>query len=347
MTDQNRRWRLKTRPQGMPKESDWELVASPPPSPGEGRLVARACWLSVDPYMRGRVAAVQSYAKGVEPGEVMQGGGVGVVVASRHPAFREGDVVESMGWGWQDYAELAPQAARKVDPTLGPMRHALGVLGMPGLTAYFALLDVGKPRPGDTVVVSSASGAVGQVVGQIAKIAGCRAVAVAGSAAKLAWCRELGFDAGVDHRANDMPAALAAACPAGIDVYFDNTGGPIFDAVMPLIAVGARIVQCGVIATYNRIGEPDIGVRHHRQLLVKRASWTGFLYTDWVHRNAEGLARLAGWIREGRMRYREDVVDGIEAMPRAFLRLLTGENFGKQLVRVAPEPASFAGGDAR
>jgi NADPH-dependent curcumin reductase CurA len=342
MADMNRRWQLKTRPVGMPKEADWELVEAPVPQPGEGRLVARACWLSVDPYMRGRVAKIASYAKGVEPGEVMQGGGVGMVVASRHPAFREGDVVESMAWGWQDYAELPPQAARKVDPKLGPMRHALGVLGMPGLTAYFALLDVGKPRAGDTVVVSAASGAVGQVVGQIAKIAGCRAVAVAGGAAKLAWCRELGFDAGVDHRANEMPAALAAACPAGIDVYFDNTGGPIFDAVMPLLTVGARIVQCGVIATYNAIEQPDIGVRHHRHLLVKRATWTGFLYTDWIHRNAEGLARLGTWVREGKIRYREDVVDGIENMPRAFLRLLSGENFGKQLVRVAPEP-----GDAR
>ncbi len=338
MTDRNRRWLLRARPQGMPVESDWTLAEGPPPAPREGEILARACWLSVDPYMRGRVAAVQSYARGVEPGEVMAGGGVGVVVESRHPAFAVGDVVESMAWGWQDFAVLPPAAARKVDPALGPMRHALGVLGMPGLTAYFALLEIGRPRPGDTVVVSAASGAVGQVVGQIAKIAGCRAVAVAGSEAKLAWCRELDFDAGVDHRGNDLGAALAAACPGGIDVYFDNTGGPIFDAVMPLLNVGARIVQCGVIATYNRIGEPDIGVRHHRQILVKRASWTGFLYTDWVHRRDEGLARLAGWISEGRVRYREDVVEGIENMPRAFLRVLTGENFGKQLVRVAPEP---------
>jgi NADPH-dependent curcumin reductase CurA len=323
----------------MPTAGDWELVETAIPEPGEGEIVACASWLSVDPYMRGRIATAPSYAKGVDPGELMQGGGVGAVVRSRHPAFKPGDIVESMGWGWQDYATLSPLNARKVDPALGEMRHALGVLGMPGLTAYFALLDVGAPQPGDSVVVSAAAGAVGQVVGQIAKIMGCRAVAVAGGAAQLAWCRELGFDAGVDHRAGDLRGALAAACPDGIDVYFDNTGGAIFDAALERINLRARIIQCGMISIYNRIEEPDIGLRHHRQILVKRARWQGFLYTDYVHRRDEGLARLSRWVREGRIRYREDVVDGIEAMPHAFLRLLTGENIGKQLVRVAPEPA--------
>ena len=337
MTGPNRQWRLRAHPQGMPKETDWELVGTPIPEPGEGEIVARASWLSVDPYMRGRIAPVQSYAKGVLPGEVMAGGGVGAVIRSRHPGFREGDVVESMAWGWQDHATLRAAGTRKVDPALGPIRHALGVLGMPGLTAYFAFLDVGQPRVGDTVVVSSASGAVGQIVGQIAKLMGCRAVAVAGSAAKLAWCRELGYDAGVDYKSGDLRAALAAATPDGIDVYFDNTAGPIFDAVMERINLRARIVQCGTIDTYNRAGEPDVGVRHHRHMLVKRARWQGFLYPDYAHRADEGLARLASWLSEGKLRYREDVVDGLENMPRAFLRLLTGENFGKQLVRVAPE----------
>jgi NADPH-dependent curcumin reductase CurA len=340
MQNLNRQWRLKSRPTAMPEPGNWELVETPVPEPGEGQIVARACWLSVDPYMRGRIAAGPSYARPVEPGEVMQGGGVGVVVRSRHPGFVAGDVVESMGWGWQDYATLDPQGTRKVDPKLGPMRHALGILGMPGLTAFFAFLEVGSPRAGDTVVVSSASGAVGQVVGQIAKIMGCRAVAVAGGPAKLQWCRELGYDAGVDYKTGDLRAQLAAATPDGVDVYFDNTAGPIFDAVMERINLRARIVQCGTIDTYNRAGQPDVGLRHHRQMLVKRARWQGFLYTDCVHRADEGLARLSRWISEGRLRYREDIAEGIEAMPVAFLRLLTGENLGKQLVRVSPEPGA-------
>ncbi|MBM3523714.1 MAG: NADP-dependent oxidoreductase [Alphaproteobacteria bacterium] len=339
MQNVNRQWRLKSRPQGMPVAENWELVEGPVPDPGEGQIVARACWLSVDPYMRGRISAAQSYAKPVDPGDVMQGGGVGVVVRSRNPAFKPGDIVESMGWGWQDYATLGSQGTRKVDPALGPMRHALGVLGMPGLTAYFAFLDVGAPRVGDTVVVSSAAGAVGQVVGQIAKLMGCRAVAIAGSAVKLAWCRELGYDAGVDYKSGDLRAALAAATADGVDVYFDNTAGPIFDAVMERINLRGRIVQCGTIDTYNRAGQPDMGLRHHRHILVKRLRWQGFLYTDYVHRADEGLARLSAWVRDGRIRYREDIADGIERMPEAFLRLLTGENLGKQLVRIAPEPA--------
>ena len=338
----NRQWRLRAHPEGMPKESDWEFAETAIPEPGEGQITARALWLSVDPYMRGRIAPIQSYARGVLPGEVMGGGGVGVVTRSRHPGFAEGDVVESMGWGWQDYATLGPQGTRKIDPRHGPIRHSLGVLGMPGLTAYFALLDVGQPRPGETVVVSSASGAVGQVVGQIAKLMGCRAVAVAGGKAKLDWCRELGYDAGVDYKSGDLRAALAAATPDGVDVYFDNTAGAIFDAAMERLNLRGRIIQCGTIDIYNRVGEPDIGLRHHRQMLVKRARWQGFLYPDYAHRSEEGLTRLAAWLREGKLRYREDVVDGIENMPRAFLRLLTGENFGKQLVRVAPEPESLA-----
>jgi hypothetical protein len=339
MRNVNRQWRLVSRPAGMPEPANWQLVEGPVPDPGEGQVVARACWLSVDPYMRGRISAGPSYARPVEPGEVMQGGGVGVVVKSRHPGFAPGDVVESMGWGWQDYATLDPRATRKVDPALGPMRHALGVLGMPGLTAYFAFLEAGAPRPGDTVVVSSAAGAVGQVVGQLAGIMGCRAVAVAGGPEKLAWCREIGYAAGVDYKAGDLRGALAAATPDGIDVYFDNTAGPIFDAVMERINLRARIVQCGTIDTYNRPGQPDTGLRHHRQMLVKRARWQGFLYTDVAHRAEEGLARLSAWLREGRLRYREDVSEGIEAMPGAFLRVLSGANLGKQLVRVSPEPA--------
>jgi NADPH-dependent curcumin reductase len=340
MPTMNRQWRLKSRPTGMPSVENWEMVETPVPEPGEGQIVARACWLSVDPYMRGRISAGPSYAKPVEPGEVMQGGGVGIVVRSRHPAFQPGDIVESMGWGWQDYATLNPMGTRKVDPALGPMRHAVGLLGMPGLTAYFAFLDVGSPRVGDTVVVSSASGAVGQVVGQIAKLMGCRAVAVAGGPAKLEWCRELGYDAGVDYKHGDLRAQLAEATPEGVDVYFDNTAGPIFDAVMERINLRARIVQCGTIDTYNRAGQPDTGLRHHRHMLVKRARWQGFLYTDYVHRAEEGLVRLSRVAARGQAALPRGHRRGDRGHAEAFLRLLTGDNLGKQLVRVSPEPGA-------
>lgn len=340
MIEVNRQIVLVRRPDGMPQESDWKLVEGPVPEPGEGEIVARASWLSVDPYMRARLSAARSYARGVEPGEVMQGGGVGAVVRSRHPGFKPGDIVESMAWGWQEYAVLRPAAARKVDPKYGPMRYALGILGMPGLTAYFALFEIGRPRAGETVVVSAASGAVGQVVGQIAKLNGCRTVAVAGDDAKLAFCKkELGYDAGINHRTTkDLGAELKAACPNGIDIYFDNTAGPIADAVMPLTNVRVRVIQCGVIAIANKVGQPDMGLRFHRQFIVSRMRMEGFLVTDYINRYDEGLAWLGRHLREGKLKYREDIVEGLENMPKAFLRLLNGTNFGKQLVKVAPEP---------
>jgi NADPH-dependent curcumin reductase len=340
MAEVNRQFVLAHRPEGMPRESDWKLVESPVPEPGEGEIVARANWLSVDPYMRSRLGTTRNYAKNVEIGEVMQGGGVGRVVRSRHPDFKPGDVVESMAWGWQDYATLPPARTRKVDLKHGPMRYALGLLGMPGLTAYFAFFDVGRPRAGETVVVSAASGAVGQVVGQMAKLNGCRAVAVAGDDKKLDFCRrELGYDAAISHRSDDLPAALKAACPNGIDIYFDNTAGPIADAVMPLTNVRARVIQCGVIAIANKVGQPDMGLRFHRQFIVSRMRMEGFLVTDYLNRYDEGLAWLGRHVREGKLKYREDIAEGLEIMPKAFLRLLTGENFGKQLVKVAPEPS--------
>ncbi|MBI3451618.1 MAG: NADP-dependent oxidoreductase [Rhodospirillales bacterium] len=335
----NRRFVLASRPAAMPEEGNWKLVETAMPGPGEGEILVRTIWLSVDPYMRGRIAAGKGYAKGIEIGAVMGGGGVGEVVRSRHPAFKPGDIVESMAFGWQEYAVLGPAGTRKVDPAHGPIRHALGILGMPGLTAYFALFDIGRPKPGDTVVVSAASGAVGQVVGQLAKMAGCRTVAVAGSEAKLAWCRdELGYDAGVNHRtAGDLPAALAAACPGGIDIYFDNTAGLIADAAMGLVNLGARIVQCGRIAISSQPG-PDIGPRFHGQFIATRCRMEGFLIFDHAHRYDEGLRRLGPWVREGKLRYREDIVEGFENTPRALIRVLSGTNFGKQLVKVADEP---------
>ena len=337
MRNVNRRFLLARYPDGLPKESDWTLVESPVPEPGEGELLVRTLWLSVDPHMRGRISPAKSYTKGVAPGELMMGGGVGEVVRSNHPDFRPGDIVESMAFGWQDYPVLKAAGTRKVDPSLGPIRHALGVLGMPGLTAYFALMDVAKPKAGETVLVSAASGAVGQVGGQIAKILGCRAVAVAGSAPKLAFCKELGYDAGVDHHTAGLPDAMARACPNGIDVFLDNTAGPIHDAAMGLMRLRGRIVIIGRIALAAKFGEPDIGVRHLGTMLVNRLRMEGFLVFDYIDRYPEGLRQLAAWMKEGRIRYREDILDGLENTPRAFLRLLSGENFGKQLVRVVPE----------
>jgi NADPH-dependent curcumin reductase CurA len=335
MRNVNRQFQLVRYPEGLPTEQDWKLVETPVPEPGAGEILVRTQWLSVDPYMRGRISPAKSYAKGVAPGELMVGGGVGVVVRSNIAEFKPGDIVESMAFGWQDYPVLKAAGTRKVDPSLGPIRHALGVLGMPGLTAYFAMLEVLKPKAGETVLVSAASGAVGQVVGQIAKILGCRAVAVAGSASKLAFCKELGYDAGIDHHAKDLPAEMAKACPDGIDVFYDNTGGPIHDAAMGLMRLRGRIVIVGRIALSAKFGQPDIGVRHMGTMLVNRLRMEGFLVFDYAQRYPEGLKQLAAWMKEGRIKYREDIVDGLENTPKAFLRLLSGENFGKQLVRIS------------
>jgi len=335
----NRQWLLASHPEGIPEASNWRLVEREVAAPGAGEILVRAHWLSVDPYMRGRISRRRNYAAGIEVGAVMTGGGVGEVIESRHPGFAQGDIVESFTFGWQECAVLAGAAARKVDPGLGPIQSALSYLGMPGLTAYFAILETGRARPGDTVLVSAAAGAVGQVAGQLAKLAGCRAVAVAGSDAKLAWCREIGYDAGINHRsANDLAAAIAEACPAGVDLFLDNTAGPIHDAVMANLAPGARVVVCGQVALADRFDQPDIGPRFLRQIMIARATVQGFLVLDHADRFELARRRLAGWARSGRLRHREDVLDGIEQMPRAFLRLLRGENFGKQLVRLAAGP---------
>ena len=270
----------------------------------------------------------------------MQGSGVGEVVASNHPRWKAGDIAESMSFGWQEWSVLTPDIAgpagvNKIDPTLAPIESSLSWLGMPDITAYFGLLDVGRPRPGETVVVSAASGAVGQLVGQIAKLAGCRAVAIAGDDAKLQWCRELGFDAAVNYKtANDLTAAMKQACPQGVDVFFDNTGGPIHDAAMKNLNIAARVVICGRVSLADRFGKPDIGERFMGHLIVTRASIHGFLVFDWWHRREEALRRLAAWQQAGKLRFKEDVLEGFERMPEAFLRLMHGKNFGKQIVRV-------------
>ena len=336
----NRRWLLKQYPEGMPTLDNWTMDAQPVPDPGPGQILVKAKWLSVDPYMRGRMSPATNYTKGVEIGEVMQGGGVGEVVASNHPKWKAGDIAESMSFGWQEWSVLTPDVpgpagVNRIDPNFAPIESSLSWLGMPGLTAYFGLLELGRPRPGDTVVVSAASGAVGQLVGQIAKLAGCRAVAIAGNDDKLKWCQELGFDAGINYKkAVDLTQAVKEASAVGVDVFFDNTAGAIHDAVMKNLRTGARVVICGRVALAGQFGKPDIGERFMGQLIVTRASIHGFLVFDWWHRRDEALQRLSEWQREGKIRFREDVLDGIERMPEAFLRLLSGKNFGKQIIRI-------------
>jgi NADPH-dependent curcumin reductase CurA len=336
MDGMNRQWLLASHPEGLPEESNWRMVEQPIAAPGPGQILVRAHYLSVDPYMRGRISRAGNYAAGVQVGQVMTGGSVGEVLRSEDPRFSPGDIVEGFTFGWQEYPLIQAQDARKVDPSLGPVHSALSYLGLPGLTAYFALLDVGKPKPGESVVISSAAGAVGQVAAQIAKLRGCRAVAIASSDAKLAWCHELGYDAGINYRtATDLEAAVREACPNGVDVFFDNTAGPIHDAVMANLATHARVIVCGTVALADRFDQPDIGLRHLRRILITRARVQGFLLFDYAERYEEARAQLAAWAREGRLRHREDILDGIEQMPRAFLRLLRSENFGKQLVRLS------------
>ena len=335
MRNSNRQWRLKSFPDGMPTLDDWELVENPVPEPGDGEILVRSLYLSVDPYMRGRISPTKNYAQGVGIGDVMTGGGVGEVLRSNHPDFKAGDIVESFQFGWQDFPVLQADGTRKVDPDLAPIQSALSYLGLPGLTAYFALLHQARIQPGENVLISAASGAVGQVAGQIAKLKGCRPVAIASSDVKLAWCRELGYDAGINYRtSDDLVAAIAAACPDGIDVFFDNTAGPIHDAAMQNLAVKARVIVCGTIALADKFGQPDIGPRFLRQILVARARIEGFLLFDYQEHYDAARRELAAWYRDGKLKHREDVADGLEQTPAAFLRLPNSENFGKQLVKV-------------
>ena len=329
----NRQILLKSRPEGAPGLDNFELVESPVPKPGEGEVLMRTLYLSLDPYMRGRMNAAKSYAKPAAVGEPMVGGTVGEIVASRNPKFSVGDIVLSYG-GWQEYALSSGTALRKLDPAAAPVSTALGVLGMPGMTAYVGLLEIGQPKPGETVVVAAASGAVGSVVGQIAKIKGCRAVGIAGGADKCRFVTgELGFDACVDHRAPDSARALEAACPKGIDVYFENVGGAVQQTVWPLLNDFARIPVCGLIAQYNSrtpMPGPDMF-----SVLRKRLMLRGFIVSDFAAKQGDFLREAGEWVRAGRLKYREDIVDGLAQAPAAFLGLLQGKNFGKMLVRVA------------
>ena len=338
----NKRFLLVERPEGRAvRESDFRLEKAPVPAPQEGQVLLRALYLSLDPYMRGRMSAARSYAPPVELGAVMTGEVVGEIVESRAAGLNTGDIVLAHA-GWQEFAVLPAKAVERIDRAqLGdlPLSYLLGVLGMPGATAYFALDTIGKPKPGETALISAAAGAVGQVAGQIAKLKGCKVIACAGAADKLAYAtQELGFDAGVDYKGKDadaLAADFAKHAPQGIDIFFDNVGGAIHDAAMMNLALHARIIICGVISAYDRLGQPDTGTRWNRQLLVKRALMQGFLVSDHRARWSEFRLAMAAWLRSGQIRYREDIVDGIEATPRAFIGLLSGANRGKMLVRVA------------
>ncbi len=337
MSPVNRQITLAARPTGFPKESDFKLVESPVPTPGEGELLIKAIYLSVDPYMRGRMNDRKSYAPPVALGGVMTGGVVGRVVESKNPNFKPGDYV--MGdLGWQEYAISSGKGLQKVDPAIAPISTAVGILGMPGMTAYFGLLDICQPKSGETVFISGAAGAVGSLVGQIAKIKGCRVVGSAGTDEKVEHLtRELGFDAAFNYKTTPNAfAKLRELCPNGIDCYFDNVGGPITDAVMMLMNPRARIAVCGQIALYNA-EKPEMGPRLLALLIERQARIEGFLVFSYAARFAEAQKQIAQWLKEGKIKYRETIVDGIENAPKAFMGMMKGENLGKQLVRVSPE----------
>ena len=337
----NRRIVLKSRPFGAPTSDNFRLEESAIPVPVAGQLLLRTLYLSLDPYMRGRMSDRPSYAAPIALGATMVGATIARVEASHHPGFQPGELVLSYS-GWQDYdlsdgSGLTKLAAGMTRPSL-----ALGVLGMPGFTAYMGLLDIGQPQAGETVVVAAASGAVGSVVGQIARLKGCRVVGIAGGTVK---CRslvdELGFAAGIDHYRDDFPQQLAAACPQGIDVYFETVGGAVFDAVLPLLNAAARIPLCGLIAHYNDTKLPDgpdrLGLLTGT-LLTRRIKMQGFIiFEDYAHRYNEFFSQMHAWIKEGKIKYREDIVDGLENAPQAFIGLLEGKNFGKLIIRVASD----------
>ncbi|HLJ60925.1 MAG TPA: NADP-dependent oxidoreductase [bacterium] len=329
----NRRIVLKSRPDGPPTPANFAMEEGPIAEPDDGEVLTRTLWLSLDPYMRGRMSDKKSYARPVPIGGVMVGGTVARVVATRDPGFAVGDIVVGSG-GWQDYAVLPGRGLRKLDPTLAPISTAVGVLGMPGMTGYVGLLDIGRPRAGETVVVSAASGAVGSVVGQIAKIKECRVVGVAGGDEKCRYAVDvLGLDACVDHRAPELGEALARACPDGVDVYFESVGGAVQRAVWPLLNDFARVPVCGLIAQYND-AVPQPGP-NFSSVLSKRLTVRGFIVSDHAERIGGFLRDVSAWVRDGRVKYREDIVEGLERAPDAFIGLLQGRNFGKLVVRVA------------
>ena len=336
MPETNRQVLLKRRPNGVPVADDFAIVDSPLPEPGDGQVLLRGIYLSLDPYMRGRISGQRSYAKPVGIGEVIEGRVVGQVVRSRHPALREGDYAFG-GYGWQTYSAVDGGGLTKLDPEAAPISTALGILGMPGLTAYVGLKTIGQPKAGETVVISAASGAVGAVAGQLAKRDGCRVVGIAGGADKCRYVTgELGFDACLDHRSHDLGAELDAAAPKGIDVYFENVGGAVQAAVFSRFNDFGRMIMCGMISEYN-----DVEPRPGPSLVAvvrKRLKVQGFIVSDNAGLRPEYLAMAAPLVRAGTLKYREDVVDGIDNAPAAFIGLLQGRNFGKLIVKLDDDP---------
>lgn len=333
MAEINRKFTLASRPSGMPGRDCWDLVEEPVADPGEGEVTVRVLLVSLDPAMRGWMNDVPSYVPPVGIGEVMRAICVGQVVASNHPKVAEGTYVSGL-FGVQAYAVVSGDAVTPVDPDLAPLPVYLNVLGMPGMTAYFGLLDVGEPKEGDTVVVSGAAGAVGATVGQIAKIKGCRAVGIAGGPEKCAMLTdEFGFDAAIDYKNDDLLPALKEKCPDRVDVYFDNVGGEVLDAVLGRLARGARIAICGAVSQYNE--DTMRGPSNYMALLVRRARMQGFVVFDYADRYAEAAREMAGWMAEGKLRSREDIVEGLETFPDTLLKLFRGENTGKLILEVA------------
>ncbi|KST56920.1 NADP-dependent oxidoreductase [Methylobacterium sp. GXS13] len=333
----NRRIVLASRPHGEPKPENFRLEEGPVPEIGPGQILLRTRWLSLDPYMRGRMSDAKSYATPVQIGEPITAEVVGEVVASKNPDIPVGTLRTAFA-GWQEYFATDGQGTRRVDPDAAPPSTAVGVLGMPGMTAYTGLLNIGQPKPGETVVVAAATGPVGSLVGQIARLKGARAVGIAGGPDKCRYLtEELGFDAAVDHRGSDLPGALAEACPKGIDVYFENVGGAVFAAVMPLLNPFARIPVCGLVSAYNATETPPGPDRLPglmRSVLTNRLHIQGFIVWDFADQAETFRSEVGAWIREGKVRYREDVVEGLENAPEAFIGLLKGRNFGKLVVHI-------------
>jgi NADPH:quinone reductase len=330
---QNREILLASRPAGMPSADNFQFVDSEVPPLTDGVLV-RTQYISVDPYLRGRMREGKSYVEPFKVGEAISSGVIGEVIESTSPQFQPGDIVTGM-LGWRLYNLATPEELRKIDPQMAPVTTALGVLGMPGLTAYFGLLDICQPKEGETVVVSGAAGAVGMTVCQIAKIKGCRVVGIAGSDDKNRYLQEeLGVDAVINYKTDDVRQRLREACPKGVDVYFDNVGGEISDEVMALIAPHARVSICGQISMYNA-ERANVGPRVQPYLLVNRATMKGFIIIDYAPRFAEGVMQMAQWLAAGQLKYAESIIEGFENTPQAFLGLFSGDNLGKQLVKVA------------
>ena len=333
----NRQILLANRPVGMPKASDFLLIETSIPTPADGQVLCETLYLSLDPYMRGRMSPSKSYAKPVEINEVMTGGTVGKVIESRDPNLKAGDIVFGYG-GWQDYWVHNGKTLKNVDPDIAPISTATGVLGMPGVTAYTGLLNIGKPKKGETVVVASACGPVGSVVGQIAKFKGARSVGIAGSKEKCKYATDkFQFDHCLNHKSSEFSEELKQVCPEGIDVYFENVGGKVLDSVLPLLNDFARIPVCGIISAYNSTelpSGPNLIPSLMRSILVKRLTFRGFIVWDFANQEKEALQQLAKWIKQGKLHYLEDIVDGLENAPESFIGLFDGKNFGKLVVRV-------------